>query len=100
MYKRQNWIKVVQRVPVRIALDPQELREHPLRVGLSIRATVDVHQHDGALVSAHNDASPDNRTEVFDTGEREADTLVARIIASNNAPSNPAQAGMQPIAAQ
>jgi len=36
-----NWIKVVQRVPVRIALDPQELTEHPLRVGLSMEATVD-----------------------------------------------------------
>ncbi len=94
-----NWIKVVQRVPVRIALDPQELREHPLRVGLSIRATVDVHHRDGALVSMHNDASPDNRTEVYDTGEREADTLVARIVASNNAPATPAQAGIAPVAA-
>jgi len=37
-----NWIKVVQRVPVRIDLDPKELREHPLRVGLSMKATVDV----------------------------------------------------------
>jgi membrane fusion protein (multidrug efflux system) len=37
-----NWIKVVQRLPVRIALDPQELAAHPLRVGLSIDATVDV----------------------------------------------------------
>ena len=36
-----NWIKVVQRLPVRIAMDPKELREHPLRVGLSMRATVD-----------------------------------------------------------
>lgn len=37
-----NWIKVVQRVPVRIALDPRELRAHPLRVGLSMEATIDV----------------------------------------------------------
>lgn len=36
-----NWIKVVQRLPVRIALDPKELREHPLRVGLSMTATID-----------------------------------------------------------
>ena len=39
-----NWIKVVQRVPVRIALDPKELAEHPLRVGLSMDASVDVQQ--------------------------------------------------------
>ena len=37
-----NWIKVVQRLPVRIALDPRELAGHPLRVGLSMTATVDV----------------------------------------------------------
>lgn len=38
-----NWIKVVQRVPVRIALDPAELERHPLRIGLSVRAIVDLH---------------------------------------------------------
>ena len=37
-----NWIKVVQRLPVRIALDPAELKAHPLRVGLSMSAVVDV----------------------------------------------------------
>jgi membrane fusion protein (multidrug efflux system) len=37
-----NWIKVVQRLPVRIALDPKQLREHPLRVGLSMDATIDL----------------------------------------------------------
>lgn len=37
-----NWIKVVQRVPVRIALDPTELAAHPLRIGLSMEAEIDV----------------------------------------------------------
>ncbi len=37
-----NWIKVVQRIPVRITLDPAELKDHPLRVGLSMKATIDV----------------------------------------------------------
>jgi membrane fusion protein (multidrug efflux system) len=37
-----NWIKVVQRLPVRVALDPKELAAHPLRVGLSMEATIDV----------------------------------------------------------
>ena len=36
-----NWIKVVQRLPVRVRIDPAELREHPLRVGLSMTATID-----------------------------------------------------------
>jgi membrane fusion protein (multidrug efflux system) len=37
-----NWIKVVQRLPVRVALDPKELQAHPLRVGLSMDAEIDV----------------------------------------------------------
>lgn len=37
-----NWIKVIQRVPVRITLDPAELKEHPLRVGMSMTAKIDV----------------------------------------------------------
>jgi membrane fusion protein (multidrug efflux system) len=37
-----NWIKVVQRVPVRIDLDPKELAQHPLRVGLSMKAKIDI----------------------------------------------------------
>lgn len=37
-----NWIKVVQRLPVRIALDPRELKQHPLRVGMSMDAKIDV----------------------------------------------------------
>ena len=42
-----NWIKVVQRVPVVIALDARDLAAHPLRVGLSMRATVDTHDRNG-----------------------------------------------------
>jgi membrane fusion protein (multidrug efflux system) len=37
-----NWIKVVQRLPVRIQLDPKQLAEHPLRVGLSMEAKIDL----------------------------------------------------------
>jgi membrane fusion protein (multidrug efflux system) len=78
-----NWIKVVQRVPVRIALDPKELHDHPLRVGLSVRATVDLHNREGALVSLHNESSPDNSTDVFEGIDREGDALVREIIGEN-----------------
>jgi membrane fusion protein, multidrug efflux system len=40
-----NWIKVVQRLPVRISLDPTELAAHPLRVGLSMNVDIDVSTH-------------------------------------------------------
>ena len=46
-----NWIKIVQRVPVRILLDPQELRAHPLRIGLSTTVRVDLHDASGPLMS-------------------------------------------------
>jgi membrane fusion protein (multidrug efflux system) len=45
-----NWIKIVQRVPVRIGLDPRELSQHPLRVGLSVNTTVDTANRSGALL--------------------------------------------------
>ena len=46
-----NWIKIVQRVPVRICLDPQELEAHPLRIGLSTKVRVDLHDTSGPLMS-------------------------------------------------
>jgi len=47
-----NWIKVVQRVPVKIALDREELTKHPLRIGLSTTATVDTHDRSGTVIAA------------------------------------------------
>ena len=47
-----NWIKVVQRVPVRISLDAQELHEHPLRVGLSMTVKVDISNSSGQTMVA------------------------------------------------
>jgi membrane fusion protein (multidrug efflux system) len=93
-----NWIKVVQRVPVRIALDAGELHDHPLRVGLSIRATVDVHDRSGPMVSLHNETAPDNRTDVYEGIDREADVLVQRIISANLAGGAAAPASAAPAA--
>ena len=77
-----NWIKVVQRVPVRIVLDAKELAEHPLRVGLSMEARVDVSHEDGQLLAdpAQNTAS---QTKVFDADSAAADAAVKRIVAAN-----------------
>lgn len=46
-----NWIKIVQRLPVRIALDPRELKANPLRIGLSVKVTVDTRDRSGPLVA-------------------------------------------------
>ena len=78
-----NWIKVVQRVPVRIALDPQQVAKHPLQLGLSMKVTVDTRQHEGSrLVTT---GSPDHgyRTDVFAHELASADAVVSKIIAAN-----------------
>ena len=53
-----NWIKIVQRVPVRIAIEASDLSPHPLRVGLSMTVRVDVHDTSGALVSDQLSTTP------------------------------------------
>lgn len=76
-----NWIKVVQRLPVRIALDPQELEKHPLRIGLSINAEVNVRDESGAQMQ--NVPNTVYQTNVFAKYGDQADAEIARIIAAN-----------------
>ncbi|AEI77540.1 multidrug resistance protein EmrA [Cupriavidus necator N-1] len=78
-----NWIKVVQRLPVRIALDPQQLKDHPLRVGLSMTVKVDVRREEGAAMAAAAPAKP-MQTDVYEKVAQDADQLIAHIIAANN----------------
>ncbi|HEU4621149.1 MAG TPA: efflux RND transporter periplasmic adaptor subunit [Burkholderiaceae bacterium] len=78
-----NWIKVVQRVPVRIALDAQQVAAHPLRIGLSMEAEVDLHDRSGKALSDAPRQAPVAQTAVFDTPSAAADDLIARIIADN-----------------
>ena len=77
-----NWIKVVQRVPVRIALDPKELAEHPLRVGLSMEVTVDTAEQDGKTLADAPRAQPVAATTVYEAQQAAADADVQRVIAS------------------
>jgi membrane fusion protein (multidrug efflux system) len=78
-----NWIKVVQRVPVRVALDAKELVDHPLRVGLSMDAKVDIHNTDGAMLADASRPSSVTETDVFAMNSSQADTEVRKIIAAN-----------------
>jgi membrane fusion protein (multidrug efflux system) len=81
-----NWIKVVQRVPVRISLDNNEIAKNPLSVGLSMTVTVDVANQDGAMVSTTPRTAAQGAvasTTVFDSMQHDADAEVARIIAAN-----------------
>ena len=78
-----NWIKIVQRVPVRIALDPKEVREHPLRVGLSMDAKVDVSNTQGRVLASQSERPARAQTTVFERGSAQADAEVEKIIAAN-----------------
>jgi membrane fusion protein (multidrug efflux system) len=78
-----NWIKVVQRVPVRVALDPQQLKEHPLRVGLSMEATVDVSRQEGKTLADAPRAAAVAQTQVFESQDDGAEAEVRRVIAQN-----------------
>ena len=78
-----NWIKVVQRVPVRIALDPKELAAHPLRIGLSTVVTVDTHQRDGAMLGASMPSAPVYTTQSLNQPMREAESIGQSIVAKN-----------------
>jgi membrane fusion protein, multidrug efflux system len=78
-----NWIKVVQRLPVRIALAKQELAAHPLRVGLSMDVDVDTHDRSDSRLLPDAHRKPVYQTRVFDRQQQAADAFVARIIAAN-----------------
>ena len=78
-----NWIKVVQRVPVRIALDPQELAAHPLRVGLSMEVNIDTRAQDGKALADAPRSAPVASTPIFDDQLQDADVYVQRIIQSH-----------------
>ncbi len=88
-----NWIKIVQRVPVRIALDPQELAKNPLRLGLSMRVSVDMHNTDGSLVATQVRAAPQ---QVVLSNEHDAklDAKIADIIKRNSREPKSAAGGV------
>jgi len=81
-----NWIKIVQRVPVRIALDPAELDKNPLRLGLSVGAEVDVRDQSGPRV-AGTTATGVMRANTGEDVSKKVDALIKKILAANAAPA-------------
>lgn len=83
-----NWIKVVQRLPVRIALDPRELERHPLRIGLSMQVDVSIKDESGSQLGSVNNTV--YQTDVFAKYGDDANAEIARIIAENAGGAAPA----------
>lgn len=78
-----NWIKVVQRLPVRISLDEKELAEKPLRIGLSSEVTVDTINLDGKVLSHSERQQPAYHTDVLTIEMSEINKLINEIIEQN-----------------
>jgi membrane fusion protein (multidrug efflux system) len=76
-----NWIKIVQRVPVRIALDPAELKRNPLRVGLSVDVKVATSDRSGPVVAGS--APPAGAVQRSLDGGPQAEARIRQIIAAN-----------------
>jgi membrane fusion protein (multidrug efflux system) len=79
-----NWIKIVQRLPVRIELEPEQLKQHPLRIGLSTKTTVDTADTRGAMLSTIERTQPAYHTNALDIDMSPANKIITDIINSNS----------------
>ncbi len=79
-----NWIKIIQRVPVRIGIRPKELSGHPLRVGLSMRVSVDTHNRSGKVLARTSTDQVLYHTPVYTGSTAGAAALIRRIILAND----------------
>lgn len=81
-----NWIKIVQRLPVRVALETEKVKQYPLRLGLSMEATVDLRNQSGLLVPTSSEGSPTYETPIFTKEERGDIDRIVSIIQENADP--------------
>ena len=80
-----NWIKIVQRLPVRVSLEPQELAAHPLRVGLSMNVTIDTHERHGAVLSKATPNTPARYvTDIYAAELNRVNTLIQCVVDGND----------------
>ncbi len=78
-----NWIKIVQRLPVRIGLEPEELAEHPLFLGLSTDVDVNVRNRSGSALSRIPAWPVSLHTDVYAAQDAGADAAIGAIVAAN-----------------
>jgi membrane fusion protein (multidrug efflux system) len=80
-----NWIKIVQRVPVRIHINAQQLAEHPLRVGLSTVVDVSLRDQSGPVLAQQPPQKASFSTGIYDRQLTEADAMITQLIHDNSA---------------
>jgi membrane fusion protein, multidrug efflux system len=84
-----NWIKVVQRVPVRIAIDAADLDKNPLRIGLSTAVTVNITDDKGDVLAKSPSTTPVAQTTVYDDVAAKADAAADTVVQQNLGASVP-----------
>jgi membrane fusion protein (multidrug efflux system) len=82
-----NWIKIVQRLPVRVALDEEQIKKHPLRLGLSMETTVNLEDQSGYLVPQNSKGSPNYVTNIFKEEEEGSKAVIDAIFNENLDPT-------------
>ncbi|MBA3722697.1 MAG: HlyD family secretion protein [Parachlamydiaceae bacterium] len=82
-----NWIKIVQRLPVRISLDPEVLKNYPVRIGLSAQVSVDLTNQDLPMLTQTTSTKTVATTKVFDIHMEEVDKKIDEIIQQNLKPN-------------
>ncbi len=78
-----NWIKVVQRLPVRVELDPQQVAKYPLRIGLSMNVTIETKNTDGPVLANVQRDTPAFKSDVLIPDLAPVNAVIAHIIADN-----------------
>ena len=78
-----NWIKVVQRLPVRVELDPEQVAKYPLRIGLSMNVTIDIKDQNGPVLSEVQRATPAFESDVLVLKLNDVDQVIDTIISDN-----------------
>ncbi|HGJ5875758.1 MAG TPA: multidrug efflux MFS transporter periplasmic adaptor subunit EmrA [Arsenophonus sp.] len=79
-----NWIKIVQRLPVRITINAEQLKKYPLRIGLSSQVTVDTSNKNGLMLALKTREKPAYHTNAFKIDMAPVDQLVTNIINNNS----------------
>lgn len=78
-----NWIKVVQRLPVRIELDAKQIEEHPLRIGLSTLVNVDTSNRDGSVLANQTRSTPAYESNARELNLAPVNEMINQIIQAN-----------------
>lgn len=79
-----NWIKIVQRVPVRVSLDSDQLKKHPLWLGLSMDVRVDIHDTSNEMLREPSRLKPIYKTKIYREQEKGVETIIEKIIQENS----------------